>query len=205
MIWFLKRGNGFNKIEKHESRCLRCSPCVELIGPRAVCLDLSAWAVQGTTFLNQGRVPSLARTHCAWLILKAPVRNKAGPSLWHHCCNAVETAAHHGTRHHPKRSLGRIPLRLQTRETPTLPTGHFPPAASDSRTLRAKFPSNHISSWGAPSQGLYFCVPALLSNLFSCPNLPFGLISLSTFLSCYFIFIFISGPKSFWKHQEINK
>lgn len=108
MIWFLKRGNGFNKIKKHESRCLGCSPCVELIGPRAVCLDLSAWAVQGTTFLNQAHAPSLARTHCARLILKAPVRNKAGPSPWHRCCNAVETATHHCTQDHPKRSLGRI-------------------------------------------------------------------------------------------------
>ena len=207
-VWFgfSKEEMGLIRLRNMKSRYFGCSPCVKLIGLRAcVWISVPGLFREPHSWIRPG--------HPAWQGHKAPVRNKAGPSLWHRCCNAVETAAHHCTQHQPKRSLRRITLRLQTQETrsspeqqtPTLPTGHFPPAASDSRTLRAKFPSNHISSWGVH---LRVCISVYLPSCQICfPALTYPLVwfSLSIFLSYYFIFIFISGPKSFWKHQEMNK
>lgn len=55
---FIKRGNEFTKAEKLRSSYVEYSPCAERVSLRAVCLDLSAWGVQGPhsrTWRGRGR------------------------------------------------------------------------------------------------------------------------------------------------------
>lgn len=99
---FLKRGNEFNKTEKPEFKYVGCPPCMELVSLKAACLDLKALGIQEPhSRIRLGR-PFLGRARPPRLMLTAAGRDKAGHSLWHRCCHAIETTAHHSTQDHPK-------------------------------------------------------------------------------------------------------